>query len=41
MNSTQDEVKHMIHDLVGKGLYSGYINWNDGILYSEQAKPVA
>ncbi|MCO5184864.1 MAG: hypothetical protein M9941_14110 [Anaerolineae bacterium] len=37
MNSTQDEVKHMIHDLVGKGLYSGYINWNDGILYSEQA----
>lgn len=37
MDSTQDEVKHMIHDLVGKGLYSGYINWDEGVLYSEQA----
>lgn len=33
-----DQVKAWIYDLVGKGLFSGYINWNDGILYSKQAQ---
>jgi hypothetical protein len=37
MDSTRDAVKGMVHDLVGKGLYSGYINWDEGLLYSEQA----
>jgi hypothetical protein len=37
MNATRDEVKQWLHDLVGKGLYSGYINWDKGVLYSEQA----
>ncbi|MFZ2487432.1 MAG: hypothetical protein WAZ19_04875 [Anaerolineae bacterium] len=37
LNSTTDQVKAWIYDLVGKGLFSGYINWNDGILYSKQA----
>lgn len=37
MNSTRDQVKQWVHDLVGKGLYSGYINWDEGVLYSEQA----
>lgn len=37
LNSTQDQVKAWIYDLVGKGLFSGYVNWNEGILYSRQA----
>lgn len=37
LGSTTDQVKAWIYDLVGKGLFSGYINWNDGILYSKQA----
>jgi DNA-directed RNA polymerase subunit RPC12/RpoP len=32
-----DQVKDMVRDLVGKGLFSGAINWDDGILYSRQA----
>jgi len=31
-----EEVKSLIYDLVGKGLFHGYINWDDGILYSRQ-----
>jgi len=31
---TRDQVKNAIYDLVGKGLFTGYINWNDGILYA-------
>jgi tRNA(Ile2) C34 agmatinyltransferase TiaS len=27
----------MVYDLVGKGLFSGYINWNEGVLYAQQA----
>jgi ribosomal protein S27AE len=37
LGSSSDQVKAWIYDLVGKGLFSGYINWNDGILYSKQA----
>ena len=37
LNSSRDEVKAMIYDLVGKGLFSGYINWDEGVLYSRQA----
>ena len=37
LRSTSDQVKAWIYDLVGKGLFSGYVNWNDGILYSRQA----
>ncbi|MEI2692460.1 MAG: hypothetical protein V9H69_23180 [Anaerolineae bacterium] len=37
LGSSTDQVKAWIYDLVGKGLFSGYINWNDGILYSKQA----
>jgi len=37
MNLTRDQVKEYIYDLVGKGLFTGYINWNDGILYARQA----
>ncbi len=37
MNLTRDQVKDYIYDLVGKGLFTGYINWNDGILYAKEA----
>ena len=37
LRTDRDQVKDWIHDLVGKGLFSGYINWNDGILYSQDA----
>lgn len=38
LNSTRNEVQDMIHQLVGMGLFSGYINWDEGMLYSRQAK---
>lgn len=34
---SRDEVQDMIHQLVGMGLYSGYINWEKGVLYSSEA----
>ena len=37
MQSTKADVKDMLHHLVGMGLYSGYINWDEGVLYSEEA----
>lgn len=37
LGATFDQVKTWIYDLVGKGLFSGYINWDNGILYSQQA----
>jgi hypothetical protein len=37
MKSSRQEVQNMLYDLVGKGLYSGYVNWDEGVLYSAQA----
>jgi hypothetical protein len=37
MGVTRDELKVLLYDLVGKGLFSGYINWDDGVLFSKQA----
>jgi hypothetical protein len=37
MQMNRDEIQDMIHQLVGMGLYSGYINWDEGTLYSQQA----
>jgi hypothetical protein len=33
----RDELKNWIYRLVGLGVFAGYINWDDGILYSAQA----
>ena len=33
----RDQVEDMVRDLVGKNLFSGAINWGDGVLYSKQA----
>ena len=37
LDVNRDQVKAWIYDLVGKGLFSGYINWNDGLLISRRA----
>lgn len=37
LQTSRDEVQDMIHQLVGMGLYTGYINWEKGILYSAEA----
>ncbi len=37
MNLPRDQVEDLVRDLVGKNLFSGAVNWKDGILYSEEA----
>ncbi len=37
MQSSRKEVNQMLNQLVGMGLFSGYVNWDEGVLYSEQA----
>ncbi len=37
LNEPRDKVEDHIRDLVGKNLFSGAINWQDGVLYSKQA----
>lgn len=37
MNVSVDSVQDMVHQLVGLQVFSGYANWKDGILYSEEA----
>lgn len=37
LKSTREKVQQQVHALVGMGVFSGYINWDDGILYSAQA----
>lgn len=37
MNVTRDQIKEYIYDLVGKGLFTGYINWDEGVLYGREA----
>ncbi len=34
---TRDILRKYIYDLVGKGLFTGYVNWEKGMLYSRQA----
>jgi hypothetical protein len=37
LKSTREQVQAWIYDLVGKELFSGYVNWSEGILYSRDA----
>jgi hypothetical protein len=37
MQLPTDKVKDMIYSLVGLGVFSGYINWDKGVLYSSEA----
>jgi len=36
LNLTREEVEDLVRSLVGKNLFSGAINWQDGILYSKE-----
>ena len=38
MQLPREEIEKMIHDLVGKQLFSGAINWDKGILYSVESQ---
>lgn len=35
--STRDRVQSDLYTLVGRGLFSGYVDWNKGVLYSVEA----
>lgn len=37
LKSTVDQVKRDLHDVVGRGLFSGYVDWDKGMLYSVEA----
>lgn len=37
MKTSVDSVKNMVHQLVGLQVFSGYINWDKGVLYSSDA----
>jgi hypothetical protein len=37
MKTNVDEVKAMVHELVGLQVFSGYVNWQEGVLYSSEA----
>jgi len=34
---TRDQMKQLIYDLIGKQLFSGYVDWERGVLYSSDA----
>jgi hypothetical protein len=36
LRTTREVVRQYIYDLVGKGLFTGYVNWEKGMLYSRQ-----
>ena len=37
MQLPRDRIKDMLYSLVGLGVFSGYINWDKGVLYSSEA----
>jgi hypothetical protein len=37
LNSNSEQVRNDIYSLVGLGLFTGYVNWDKGVLYSEDA----
>lgn len=40
MDVNRDEARNLIKDLVGKQLFSGYIDWDAGVLYSVDASKI-
>ncbi len=40
LQQTRDETKALIYDLIGKQLFTGYVNWEDGILFSADASKI-
>ncbi len=37
MQLPREKIKDMIYSLVGLGVFSGYVNWDKGVLYSSDA----
>jgi ribosomal protein S27AE len=37
LNSSRDKVQSDLYELVGRGLFSGYVDWDKGVLYSVEA----
>jgi hypothetical protein len=37
LNANTDQVRDDIYKLVGLGLFTGYVNWDKGVLYSQDA----
>ena len=37
LDSNRDQVQRDLTDLVGRGLFSGYVDWDKGVLYSVEA----
>jgi len=37
LDSSRDKVQRDLTELVGRGLFSGYVDWNKGMLYSVEA----
>lgn len=37
LNSSRDAVQHDLYQLVGRGLFTGYVDWSQGVLYSVEA----
>lgn len=37
LDASRDRVKGWLYDLVDKGLFAGYVNWDEGTLYSRDA----
>ena len=41
MKMTRDQIKNAIYELVNQGLFSGFINWQEGFFYSNDAANVS
>lgn len=41
LNANTDKVRNDIYDLVGRGLFSGYVDWDKGVLYSVDASALS
>ncbi len=37
LDSSRDQIQNDLYDLVGRGIFSGYIDWKSGMLYSVEA----
>ncbi len=38
MQLSQEDIRDMVHELVGLQVFSGYVNWDKGMLYSAEAR---
>jgi DNA-directed RNA polymerase subunit RPC12/RpoP len=41
LKSSSQQVRDDVYKLVGMGLFTGYVNWDDGVLYSVEASKLA